>query len=43
MKEVIRLTESDLHNIIKQVINEVVDEGSRTMGNHRRLLDKLKA
>lgn len=42
MKQLIRLTESDLHNIVKQVINEVIDEGSITTGNHRRLLDKLK-
>lgn len=43
MKQIIRLTENDIHNIVKEVISEVFNEGSKTMGNHRRLLDKLKA
>lgn len=42
MRQIIRLTESDLHNIIRNVITEIVSEGSKTMGKHRRLLDKLK-
>ena len=43
MKQLIRLTESDIHDIIRNVITEVFDEGSKTMGNHRRLIDRLKA
>ncbi len=41
-KRVIRLTESEFHNMIKTVITEVFNEGSKTMGKHRRLLNQLK-
>lgn len=42
MKKIIRLTENDFKRIVKKVINEVLDEGPKTMGTHRRLLDKLQ-
>ena len=42
MKHRIRLTETDLHRIVKQVISEAIDEGPITTGNHRRLLDKVQ-
>ena len=35
MKQLIRLTETDLHNIIKKVINEVVDESGFLQGAHK--------
>ena len=42
MKKVICLTESDLYRIVKQVINEALNEGPKTTGKHRRLVNQLK-
>lgn len=43
MRQIIRLTETDLHNIIRQVINEALDEhGMGLVGRHQAAADNLK-
>lgn len=38
-KKTIRLTESDLHRIIKESVNKVVNEGSMNNSEYQELLD----
>lgn len=42
MKQIVRLTESDIHRIVKQAINEALNEGPKTTGKHRKLVNRLK-
>ena len=43
MKQVIRLTESDIHGIVKQIINETLNEhGIGLVGMHQAAADNLK-
>ena len=42
MKQVIRLTESDIHRIVKQVIAEAVEEDMHRVGMHQGAADNVR-
>lgn len=42
MKQIIRLTESDIHRIVKQVITETVEEDMHRVGMHQGAADNVR-